>query len=45
MVRYIKLRIESSYSKWKYLTLTQIKIYGKGLFADAIEEFEGVNIK
>lgn len=36
IVRYIKITIFSSYGKWSYFTLTQIKIRGKGLFADAL---------
>lgn len=36
IVRYIKITFLSAYGKWSYFTLTQIKIRGKGLFADAL---------
>lgn len=38
IVRYIKITIFSSYGKWSYFTLTQIKIRGKNLFDDALTE-------
>lgn len=38
LVRYIKLTFLSSYGKWSYFTLTQVKIKGRNLFADALSE-------
>ena len=34
----MRITILSAYGKWRYFTLTQIKIRGKGLFADALTE-------
>lgn len=36
IIRYVKITFLSSYGKWSYFTLTQVKIRGKGLFADAL---------
>ena len=38
VVRYIKLTITSTYGSWMYFTLTQVKIFGEGIFADAVKE-------
>ena len=37
IIRYIKLTILSSYGNWRYFTLSQIKVYGEGLFSHAME--------
>lgn len=37
-MRYIRVKIISAYGKWSYFTLTQLKIKGKGLLADAFAE-------
>ena len=34
----LKIKFLSAYGKWSYFTLTQIKIRGTGLFADALTE-------
>lgn len=36
IVRYVKITFLSAYGKWSYFTLTQVKIRGKSLFADAL---------
>ena len=37
-MRYIKVTISSTYGSWLYFTLTQVKVFGDGIFADAIKE-------
>ena len=44
IVRYIKIKFLSAYGKWSYFSLTQVKIRGKGLFADALEELASEKI-
>lgn len=38
IVRYIRIKVRSAYGAWSYFTLTQVKIKGKGLFADAFAQ-------
>lgn len=40
VVRYLKLSILTSYGIWTYFTMTQLKVHGKGLFADAVASLE-----
>lgn len=37
IVRFIKITFLTAYGKWSYFTLTQVKIHGQNLFADAIK--------
>ena len=38
VVRYIKVTITTTYGNWLYFSLTQIKVFGDGIFADALKE-------
>lgn len=33
----MRLTIFTSYGNWKYFTLSQVKVYGEGLFMHALE--------
>lgn len=40
VVRYIKVTITTTYGSWLYFSLTQIKVFGDGIFADAVKEVD-----
>lgn len=42
VIRFLKLTILTKYGDWKYFTMTQIKVYGKGLFVEAMTDFQEV---
>jgi len=35
VLRYVKFTVLSVYGGWAYFTLTQVKVFGEGIFADA----------
>lgn len=39
VIRFLKLRILSAYGDWKYFTMTQIKVYGNSLYAEAMNDY------
>ena len=41
IIRYVRFTFLETYGKWSYFTLTQVKIRGNGLFADALTEITG----
>lgn len=40
VVRYIKVTITTTYGSWLYFSMTQVKVFGDGIFADAIKEVD-----
>lgn len=42
-VRFLRLRILSQYGDWKYFTMTQLKVYGSGLFTEALIDYQTVH--
>jgi hypothetical protein len=42
VVRFLRLRILSKYGDWKYFTMTQLKVYGEGLFTEALIDYQTV---
>jgi allantoicase len=41
-VRFLRLRILSKHGDWKYFTMTQLKVYGSGLFTEALIDYQTV---
>lgn len=41
-MRFLKLTITSKYGDWKYFTLTQLKVFGSGLFTEALLDYQTV---
>lgn len=42
VARFLRLRIISKHGDWKYFTMTQIKVYGEGLFTEALVNLQTV---
>lgn len=42
VVRFLRLKIISKFGDWKYFTMTQIKVYGEGLFTEALIDYQTV---
>jgi hypothetical protein len=43
VVRYLKLKIISAHGDWKYFTITQIKVYGSSVYAEAMTNYQSNN--
>jgi hypothetical protein len=43
VARFLRLRIISKYGDWKYFTMTQLKVYGEGLFTEALVNLQTVH--
>lgn len=42
VLRYVKFTVMSVYGGWAYFTLTQLKVFGEGIFAHAAKATEEI---
>ena len=42
-MRYLKIKILSAHGDWKYFTMTQIKVYGSSVYAEAMTSYQSNN--
>ena len=39
VIRFLKIRVISAHGLWKYFTMTQIKVNGKSLYSQAMDNY------
>ena len=42
VVKFLKIKILSKHGAWKHFTLTQIKVFGKGILTEAVAGYHNI---